>query len=393
MAPSRAIFGHEFATMDILTGLYFAPGGLGSIYLGRRLKLSPWSVIFAAVSWTCNPFLVYLNVSWPMAPLVAFLPWVVGSSLALRERVTRGRVIVFVLAHLGLLFGGYIPWFVDAVLFEILAHLGLSALAWRRGSTPRQEGRNLLRIAAPLALVALLGLPLLLPMGYQTTLSADRAVPLTYAEYSANAFRLDTWSNGVLFPFARLAPRTDDNAFIDYSSPAGLAHLGYIPLVLAALALRRQWRRRRASVPMDSPANDPFWPVAAFLALVALLWALGILALPIYYVPVLNRFRWPFKMLGFANFFFAWLAARELHLEVSTPTRPRRAFALGALVVLLRAGNLVGVNLGHSFRGNLRHADSIPLSEPRAAELHGSRAAALATPSCWAIMRTPRRAG
>jgi hypothetical protein len=370
LALSHGLFGHPYATMDLLALLSFALGAAGSLVLARRLGLGPIAAVLGAASWICNPFLVYLQVSWQIAPLVAFLPWIVAAALALRERPTAGRFAVFVLAHLGLLFGGNVQWFVDAVLFELLLLGGVELVGRRRGARTRHQAV----LAAALGAALVLGLPLLLPVWHQSSVSVERGRALPWDEFAANAFTPGTWLNGVLFPFARVASRAANNGFVDYASPAGLAHLGYVPLALAAVFLVRRARGRTLAAPETAAA---FWPVAAALALIALLWAFGALSPALHHVPLLDRFRWPFKMLAFVNFFLGWLAAGAL--DACTRESVRARF-VGGLAVVLQVVNLVGVSVGHSFRGNYRHADPVPLVEPRAAELSDGRLFTIATP-------------
>ncbi len=367
IAAGRTLFGHDSAAIEILVAMYFAIGAAGSVFLGRRLHLSDAAVLFGTVTWICNPFLVYLSVSWvTLCPLVAFLPWIMGFSLALRDGVTARRLTGLVAAHLGLLFAGFVQWFVYAVLFELAVHV-LLALRDRRRGEPRLPA--LAGIVGVLGVVFVLGLPLLLPMWHQTTLSVERSEPLRLDVYLSQPFPVGAWLNGVVAPWTRWFDRTGAD-FVELASPVGLSHVGYLSLLLIPLALRR----RASGVRDDGP-----WLAFGLLAGLALLWAFGIVARPIYWIPVLNRFRWSFKLLALANFFLCWLAAAGLQRWLAT-RRPNTAALLAPALVLLQFANLLVLNATHDHRGFRRHTDPVPLAEPRVADFGADRVASIGRP-------------
>jgi len=381
IAAGRALVGHDSAAIEILVAMYFAIGAVGSVFLGRRLHLSDAAVLFGTVTWVCNPFLVYLSISWvTLCPLVAFLPWIMGFSLALREGVTPRRVAGLVAAHLGLLFAGFVQWFVYAVLFELAVHALLALRDRRRGEVRLP---SLVAIAGVLAVVFVLGLPLLMPMWNQTQQSVERSVPLPFSIYLSEPFPIGSWLNGVVAPWTRLFDPTGAD-FVERASPAGLSHLGYLSLFLIPLV----FRRRTGEAHDDGP-----WFAFGLLAAVALLWAFGIVARPIYWIPVLNRFRWSFKLLALANFFLCWLAAAGLQRWLAT-RRPKTATSLAPALVLLQFANLLVLNATHGQRGFRQHTDPVPLTEPRVADFGLDRIASVGRPPLRAdSLRTVGRLG
>ncbi|MEO8198005.1 MAG: hypothetical protein ABI689_14910 [Thermoanaerobaculia bacterium] len=361
LVVSEQVFGHPFAGIDVLVVFYFLIGGFGFIYLAHQMSLSSGAALFAASAWCLLPFNVYVCASWvSFAPLVAFLPWVVGLLLAGSSRrwlavatLQAGVLLLFLLA-------GFIQWFVYAVVFA----LSLASLLWlrRRRICLVEDGVSPFRaLLSGLALVGVIGLPLLLPMWHQTTVSAERAQALSYSTFASEAFRPVAWLNGTLFPFARLSAADPGRTFVEVASPVSLPHTGYVTIGLGLVALIAVARRR-------VPESRRRVLIAFFvLAACAAAWTLGWIAPLVYFVPVLNRFRWLFKVQAFVGFFIVAVGAAGLDMAADRIQSRRRRLAFVSAAIILNVVALMHLNLLHRYRGFFEHLDPVPLTEPLAA--------------------------
>jgi hypothetical protein len=349
---SRIGWGHPFAAIDIFAAVHLLLAALGGLYLGRVLRLAPLASLFLAVGWALNPACVSLGRSWIHAVVLqATLPWITGALIGLVRRPLRRDLVVLVVAHLALFLVGYVQWLVAVAALEA----GLLALAAGLSSR-RAVWRALPRVLAAALLTVTLSLPLLLPMLHQAAASADRARGLTYGQFTAQALPAGSLWNGLLVPWRRLAEVTGRAPFVEVASPPGWTHLGYL-VPIGVCAAPFLWRRRSRS------ARRRWWVIFVSLGVVLLAWAMGFLGPLLFHVPLLNRFRWPFKL--YLPFAFVMVAASSLGLSLllrrrATSTGRRR---LVGMAVALHAVNLVWVVQGGEYQGLFTHTDPLPLEE------------------------------
>jgi hypothetical protein len=353
VGASRVLWGHPFAAMDVFAGVHLLLAALGGLYLGRVLRLAPLASVFLGMAWALNPACISLGRSWiHTVVLQAALPWIIGALVGLIRRPLKRDLVVLVVAHLALFLVGYVQWLVVVAALEA----GVLALAAVLGLR-RAVRRALPWLLVAAALTATLSLPLLLPMLHQAAVSADRAGVLTYGLFGAQALPFGSLWNGLIVPWRRVAEVTGRAPFIEVASPPGWAHLGYlVPIGVGAAPFL--WRRRSGN-----PIRR-WWIVFVSLAVVLLAWATGLLAPVLYHVPLLNRFRWPFKL--YPLFALAMLVASSLGVSLLVlgwaTSRSRRCLlgAAGAVV----AANLVWVVQGGEPEGFFTHTDPLPLQEP-----------------------------
>ena len=213
--------------------------------------------------------------------------------------------------RLGLLYGGQPQFFVLAMIFEHLFALCYSLAA--RHPEWRWRCAKYLALDVP---TALLGLPFLLPVWAEVGRSLERSNVLPYNEFSSFAMRPVIWFFGQFVVFIQLhfPPNT-----IGCSVPY-LSHIGYV-VSLLPLGAGVLWKKR--------PGSRPWIVAAGVCFFIALLWCWNILGPLIFHLPVLNRFRWPFKLVYFAGFFQCVLAA----LVLSLFSKRWQRIAIGAFVV------------------------------------------------------------
>ena len=315
-------------------------------------------MIYTATSW------------WNVVGVVAYLPWILHFALrTVRGEGGRGTFAALVVARALLLYLGQVQLFIYAVCFELLCVLLAAPAA--DGGDRRLMPRRLGRYAIGLYVSAALALPLVEPLWEHAARSQDRAATLERGAFAEGGYDVVAWLRGAVDPYPDdPLPGTPVEYSLDrlffFLSFTGHATL----LLLAWLALRR--------------THALCVPARAFVVplVVAFLWATGSLDRVLYLLPVLNRFRWPFRVNLFVVFFLVVLAAAALPAVVAACSRRwgvRAAHAVAALVLVAQVGGLAEFYLRHPQRSYnfLPHRERPPLVEPLAAQLASGRIVSL----------------
>ena len=290
---SYSIWGHPFAAIDLMAFMHGLLAVAGGYLLLRRLGVTEFACGFGALT-ALSAFFVWWGQMWISATaLAAWFPWIIWAGIGYLEKPSVGRAMLLTLLRIGLLFSGYPQWFVLATIFEYLFLVTYSAAA--RAPEWRKRVCDYIALLIP---TALLGAVYWVPALAETARSLDRSAPLSYVEFSSLAMPLFAWMWGQVLVFISILPT--DNI---QSSAFFVSHVGFVTTLLSAGVFER-WskdRKRRAVI---------FACGACFL--IALFWGANVLAPLIYKIPMLNRFRWPFKLVYFAGFFQCVMAALVL---------------------------------------------------------------------------------
>ncbi|HEV8242244.1 MAG TPA: hypothetical protein VGS57_22950 [Thermoanaerobaculia bacterium] len=369
---SRALFGYPDAAIDILVIAHFAIGLLGMSRLLRALGLSRWATAFAALAWPLSSNAIYTACSWwHVALVIAYLPWMIHLACRLVRRPSAGAGAWLVVLHALLLYGGHVQLFVYALCFEALcAALALprSAMAgWRAFVT--SAGPYLLA----LYLTAAVSVPVIQPLQAHVAESSDRGGRIPYGYFHAGGFDLISWLQGFVDPY-----RADP---VYYQLLVGswdrvFPYLSFVGWLTVALLLAAPLLLRRGGVAA--------LPVRVFAVplLVAFLWTTGTIDRLLFLVPVLNRFRWHFRVNAFLVFFVVVVAAMTL-TAVERWSRMRfgapRTTALIVAAMAVQLGSLAALYAFFPQRSfnHRRHLQPVPLQEPLAARLAGGRIVSL----------------
>ena len=303
--------------------------------------VAPWHAAIAGLAWAFNPFVLIIAESWIFTTHVAaWLPWVFWSVDRLLARPSASSAFYLGISTSLLLLQGYVQYFAYAMLFLVI-------YAIFQFATRREVWRLAVayRLFLSMLVFTILALPLLLPMQNVVNSSAMRSAPqpIDAALYYSVA-PLDIVTAQVL----------DFNRWIVFGASAAIL---YCPAVLLVpVVVIRLFYADRATR----------WRLAALLVLGALAitfttnahWLL--LQLPVY-----NRFRWPFKMFLFADFFFlaalAWSASSWTKPPASHPGWGR--IAAGICVVVVMLANL-DIALAYHDEDRLSWTDLSPTLEP-----------------------------
>jgi hypothetical protein len=311
-------------SIEWIAAIHLAFGVAGFYFWLRQSGVEAPLAALGGLAWALNPFVLLLGASWIMVTyVVAWLPWLfwaidrllAGAWPSLSRALVLGTILgLFALQ-------GYVQWVVYAALFAGLYTLYL--LATRRDPVRSAAGLPLqceppwpvaifLLVIAGLVSLAWT-LPLLLPMAAATEASAARAKMLSLAQilaYRVQAGDLFAAQFGIFRP-----------GFMFGLSSAIFFCPALLLLPFAVVSFFRG----------DAALRRRLFPliVLAGLALVLSTWGHVLLDI----LPFMQKFRWPFKVFLFAEFFL--LAAFVRGLASLFPRR--KYFAVAGLSVVLAA--------------------------------------------------------
>ena len=369
---SERLFGHSQGAIDLLVVVHLVVGGIGCAWLVSGQGAGSPAAMFAGSSWGLQPFLWYASRSWVnYALLAAVLPWCVGFLLRYLRLPNRRDACGYAAATLYLFYFGAVQWsFLVSLLCGALTGVVVLDRRWRRKESLRRSLRPLLAFAVLHIGVTALESPVLLPLAHQMTLSAERADALPYATFSDEALSPMTLASGLLTPWASWREPRPGRDFTELAAPPWMMHLGYLTLALVIAALMSLWR--------EPESRRPVLTVPVAFSGLTLAWSLGGLSFILYFVPILNRFRWPFKLYPFAAFFLILVATVVFDRRLSAS----KSWARWVWVLLaFHAINLVGVNHLPSPAGFLTHLEPVPIEESRAEQFSQQRIASVGYPA------------
>ncbi len=295
MGLSEGIWRNPFAALDVLAWMHILIAVAGTYVLLRYLKVSNIAAVFGALT-AMSGFTLWAGRMWPFVLMLgAWFPWMIWSVLRYLDQPSFKRGSAMLAFRLALLYGGYPQFFVLAIIFE---HSFVLCYALMK---PPARGRKVfISYLLYIFPTALLGMPMLLPVWAQAANSLERARPLYYWVFSALKLTPYQWFVGQFCPFIPWPAKSD---YISASLPY-LSYIGFLPALLP-LGAARLWRKNHSL--------RPYLLASGICFALAFLWCTNLIGPLIYYVPVLNRFRWPFKVVYFAGFFECLIAAIVLN--------------------------------------------------------------------------------
>ncbi|HBQ65121.1 MAG TPA: hypothetical protein DD727_09450 [Clostridiales bacterium] len=381
VALSRLLFGHIYAAIDIEVTLHLMLGGLGFYFLLSYLCVRPRAAFMGAITWCFSSMIIITSGSWVIVSgAAAWFPWMAYLTVKVVDKASDPRRLsllsdaaFLVVVRLMLFYQGNVQYFIYACLFEILLAFTYSRVILRR-KIPRKK----VWIAGAGTWISTLSLslPLLLPMWRQMNDSALRSAALPFEDFAMEVFDIGQWLTGLVYPFLEMT----EEMIWAYRRHVNLTFVGYAMLLLF-LAMSARWiaaligwlRHRKHPERRLDPEEERtcrLYVLALIPGIIAFLMSASYLVNYILYrIPILNRFRFPFKIQVFTVFFiiiggcagWQWLnrrfAGRIRHWVRSLVTLLLIAVQLGGFAALYLAGP-------HRNFGN--HRDPLPLSEPLA---------------------------
>ncbi|MDD4004985.1 MAG: hypothetical protein PHW69_07255 [Elusimicrobiaceae bacterium] len=378
---SYLFFGHIFAAADFWAAIHIILGGYGMFFLLRKMGLTKRVAFFGSVSWMLNPYVVFAGSSWwSIMPAVGWFPWMLYWSAELVDFSPRHSMFFSCAARIMLFFGGHVQFFIYSVVAEIL----FIVLREFFSSEKKISRAALHAYVLSYVITFVLSLPLLLPLFQQVRLAAGAGNTAGPEQARIGANNVLMWLAGVAYPFSSqwlkepvfsglvemFAPRASWQVwFLPYFS-----HLGYCVLFLCLLC----W------LPAKKREDSRYGILSALLGLAFLLWSFGILDGVIGAIPVLRAFRYPFKVLLFANFFFILLACVNLSSVNELVKRKRRARWMFAALTVVQIGQLLFLYCVSPRRNFVVYSGPLPAAAPFAAELAAGRIFSLGAPAAGA---------
>jgi hypothetical protein len=301
-------------TIDWIAAVHLTLGLLGFYFWLRQGGVSPGLAALGGLAWVLNPFILIVASSWIIVTfLAAWLPWLFWS---LDRLWTRPCLLsAFFLGTVAALFflQGYVQWVAYSILF-----LGLYALFRFVARTDAHRPAIAFHLLVSALIFLILAAPLLLPMLHAVDASAARSKPFSMTQ--ALDYRV---LKGDLLraQFCLFRPNLvfGISTAILYCPALLLTPLMLLRFLYAGAEIRRR-----------------LFPLLV-LAFLALLFASRWHVL-LTMMPVLDKFRWPFKVFIFADFFLL----ASLVWSISSWSRNRVAPA--GLAVVLLAGLAVSVS-------------------------------------------------
>ena len=313
-------------------------GLLGFYFWLRQGGVASSHAALGALAWVLNPFVLIVTSSWITVSFVAaWLPWLFWALDRLWVRPT--LLSALFLGTIAALFflQGYVQWVVYSILF-----LGLYALFRFFARAEMRRAAIVYHLGLSVLIFLVLILPLLATMLHAVDASEVRSQPFSIE--TALSFSVPA----VDFFYAQfLAFR--GCAFGASTAILFCPALLFFPVILLRFFRERPETRRRL-LPL------------LFLSLLALLFSTRCHAL-LSLLPVLDKFRWPFKVFVFADFFLlaslvvgvsAWAAA------CASARRKSNLIASACLAFVLLAGLAVSLSC-HD--GNIFSKTTLPTSD------------------------------
>ncbi len=362
MACSQVAAGHLFWTIDILVTIHLCLGAAGVVVLCHRLGIRRRISWIIAVGWAISPlFLITATSWWNISGFAGYLPWMAATAIMVFQTPSFGSVILLVLFRLLLLLVGHPEFFLYACICEFL----LVVLCLITTDTPSRKGIS--RYVLSILLTVAVSLPFVLPLWVDLKESIRIA---TTPKVANKVLSFRDWFIGQVFPFSR--DLYQGRASIFWQRHQQLSHSGYVIAAGAVWGImsgiKHADHKHRLRILMLGGT------IVFFLA-----WSMGAFNLIVHHIPILNQFRWTFKMLCCVNFFLFLLAGYGLGNLVENRFHHRGAVIFTSVLLVL-----VLINMGFLFYGktiysfnSVPHTQQPPFTEPLAGKLTDGRTVTL----------------
>lgn len=381
-ALSELFLGHIGGVLDFTAAIYIVLAAVGMmLLLQKRFKTGRIVSIIGAIGWGFNSFSIYCGSNWLIAIILGgCLPWIILATGYLIENDGIKAVILAAIPKVFLFYGGHPQYFIYAIVFDYLFAVTYIFLFSPKGERLKAQGKFLLKYFISGLLVLLWSLPLLMPMFDMMRNSVDRSASFDWESFSDRRFQLMDLVLGLISPFLQYdvtgVMEIDgfEVAVVDclIAIQKNMCHIGYILFIAALIGLvhlvfdrhnnssKKTIVRKRQMIALIPPA------------LIALFWA-GTLWFNrfIYLIPVLNRFRYPFKLMQYFIFFLVTFASLALDWFIG---KKKNNTLLSVLLVFVQIINLVGLYMLIPVRFFVVYTNSkVPYEEPWLEDLRDCR--------------------
>ncbi|MFC1898068.1 hypothetical protein ACFLYJ_00690 [Candidatus Cloacimonadota bacterium] len=371
MFLSKLFSGHIFWTMDIAVFFHFIIGSIGFYQLVKYFTEDRSSSIFGGIAWPLSSFSIFITNSWWIfSGVTAWFPWIMLFGFKLLKKPTFRNLSLLLIFRLLLFYVGHIEYFIHCIIFEFLSIVLIGISLY-----PQNFDFSFIKkyaVSYPITLIYTL--PILLPGWFRMKVSGIRSEHFEFTTLHANAMNLSDWMMGLFNPF-KLNPEfyLREQSKFSFGTFPHLSHIGYITILLILFCIIYSFFKKKFH------KQHLFKIVIFVLFLISLLWSFGMLAGLLYYIPILNRFRFPFKLLAFSNFYLIFVACFGFCFLAKLIRNLKLKRVIQSLLIILSLVNFyllyshVYVSLNYH-----DHFDKIPLEEPYLDNLKNGRIFSLA---------------
>ena len=356
LALSKFFWGHYFAALDIIAILHLMIGAVGFYYFMSAWDLKKASCFFGGLTWVFCGFVVSVGDSWiPILGFAAYLPWNFFFLLKLLQRFSIRDFIALIVFKSLLFLLGWPQYFLYSITYECLFVFMLLAISSRyhedNGFSVNPFDYVKYYFLHYVCVVSLI-LPVLLPVINHINIS-NRSNHFYWEEFSSFSYDIRDWFYGIFDPFSAAI---NNNVWMNQNY---ISHITYLAIIFAIVAV----------VFVKHPKYK-YVLLFIVLGLIPFLFASDILLTRIvFYLPVFNKFRWPFKAAFFtsysliviATFGFDSFWSKVKSFKVMTSAK---SILLFTVLIAFQIGNIYTYYSVKPQRMFGIHLDVVPLQQP-----------------------------
>jgi hypothetical protein len=372
---SKLLLGNYFGAMELIAVFHLVVAALGFFSLMRFFELEEISCFFGAIAWTFCGFVIIVGNSWiQTVGFAAYLPWILLFSIKQIYRFDIRCFLILVFLKVCEMLLGYPQLFVYTATFEFITVVMLFVANTKKSAALTTAATEIATCPTFVKLmsafivnylfVAIITLPLVLQTLHQTSVSANRRQLLSWDEYAAFSYNLKYWFSGLLAPYRPVDTVTQFELHF-------ISHIGYLTIIFILIAITPLSRMTSGLlINYKNRVGGKEILVFCLLALLSLLWAGDIIVTKIlYYVPLYNRLRFPFKVAFFTSFYLVIIATFGFDMFYdkmkSIKGISRNVVAiLFPIILIFHISNFLTLYAAAPQKMFSRHSDPVPFDEP-----------------------------
>ena len=361
--------GNAFATIDIMTYFYLAAAGISMYLLLGKLGVSRSVSVLGGIIWALNSFTINMARAWMITTMfTAWFPLMLFGSIVLMTRRDLKGYIIAAIPRVFMYYTGHPQFFVYGVLFEGITMLFYIVFMKAKIGV---KFISAIRYGISYIPVVILSAPLLYIQYRATRYSGERSDQVVWGSFSAGKMQTAEVLKGLLLPWKKLPSYGVWTNF--WNINANLGHVGYIvlyalvliPIIVVVAIAHRKGRKLLRVI--------PFIPGCV----IAFFWATNDRFLKfIYDIPMLNRFRFPFKLILIFDFFLVVIGCMLVHIVAeyvfNNSEKIKRAM-LGLLVFVQVANYVVLYIFFPAPQYGINNSVTLPYESPYLEELSEGR--------------------
>ena len=293
---SKFIFGHVYFAIDILSYFLIIIASLGMFFFLREIRINKLGTLIGALFYPLNSFVIHIGNSWIVViGAAAFFPLMMFYALKLFHNPTLKNCMKLVICRVLLFTMGHMQYFSYALILEIAFYLTLysieiffdRSLNKQRKQFSLQYKKIIIYMFSGIALF-FATLPILLPCIERMENSLGRSSAMPYEAFIMSGTNIMEFLIGLLNPY-------NFNGLFQFSSFCGHITLALCAICVVTTILLATLKKRNF--------YSKFMFALFLVALFCFLWQTNIIAPLIYKIPIINRFRWHYKLQALFFFF------------------------------------------------------------------------------------------